>query len=65
MPSPAMTACLIVSLLPMFGEREVDKIMDELTACRNANPGDHIRIIGYDGKRQTQGLSMVVHRAGE
>ncbi len=48
--------------LPMFGERDVDAIMSELTACRNANPGDHIRIIGYDNKRQTQGQSMVVYR---
>jgi ribulose-bisphosphate carboxylase small chain len=51
--------------LPMFGEQDVNVIMDELTACRNANPGDHIRVIGYDAKQQTQGLSMVVYRAGE
>lgn len=50
--------------LPMFGERDVDKIMSELTACRNANPGNLIRIIGYDNKRQTQGQSMVVYRGG-
>ena len=48
--------------LPLFGERDVDVVMTEVNACRNANPGDHIRIIGYDNKRQTQGLSMVVHR---
>ncbi len=51
--------------LPMFGQQDVNVIMDELTACRNANPDDHIRIIGYDNMRQTQGMSMVVHRAGE
>lgn len=51
--------------LPMFGEQDVNVIMGELTACRNASPGDHIRIIGYDSKRQTQGLAMVVYRAGE
>jgi ribulose-bisphosphate carboxylase small chain len=48
--------------LPMFGVRDVDTVMTELTACRNANPGHHIRVVGYDNKRQTQGLSMVVHR---
>ncbi|MCG8444068.1 MAG: ribulose bisphosphate carboxylase small subunit [Caulobacterales bacterium] len=48
--------------LPMFGERDIDTIMNELTSCRNANPGHHVRIIGYDNARQTQGLSMVVHR---
>ena len=48
--------------LPLFGERNVDTIMNELTACRNSHPTDHIRVIGYDNKRQTQGLAMVVHR---
>ena len=50
--------------LPMLGERDVNVIMKELTACRNANPGNHVRIIGYDNKRQTQGMAMVVHRGG-
>jgi ribulose-bisphosphate carboxylase small chain len=48
--------------LPMFGERDVNAIMTELTACWNANPDDHVRIIGYDNKRQTQGQSMVIYR---
>ena len=48
--------------LPMFGERDVDTVMNELTACRNANPGHHVRVIGYDSKRQTQGLAMAVYR---
>lgn len=51
--------------LPLFGERDLDVIMDELTACRNANPGDYVRIIGYDNRRQTQGQSMVVYRGSE
>lgn len=49
--------------LPLFGEREVDGVMNELNACRNANPGHHIRLTAYDRKRQTQGLSMIVYRA--
>jgi ribulose-bisphosphate carboxylase small chain len=48
--------------LPLFGERDLDAIMAELTACRNENPHDLVRIIGYDNKRQTQGQSFVVHR---
>jgi ribulose-bisphosphate carboxylase small chain len=48
--------------LPMFGERDVDTVMNELTACRNANPGHHVRLVGYDNKRQTQGLAMAVYR---
>jgi ribulose-bisphosphate carboxylase small chain len=48
--------------LPLFGEREVDRVMAELAACRAANPGHHVRLVGYDSRRQTQGLAMVVHR---
>jgi ribulose-bisphosphate carboxylase small chain len=50
--------------LPLFGEGDNNRVMAELTACRNANPGHHIRLVGYDSKRQTQGLSLVVHRGG-
>ena len=49
--------------LPMFGERDLDVVMNELTACRTANPGHHVRLLGYDRFRQTQGLSLVVFRA--
>lgn len=48
--------------LPMFGEQDVDAIMNELNACHNTHPGDHVRLVGYDQKRQTLGLSMVVYR---
>ena len=48
--------------LPMFGERDVDTLMNELNACHNANPGHHVRLVGYDNKRQTQGLAMAVYR---
>ncbi|NIA68532.1 ribulose bisphosphate carboxylase small subunit [Pelagibius litoralis] len=47
--------------LPLFGERDVDAIMNELTSCREANPANLIRIVGYDNRRQTQGQSMVVY----
>lgn len=49
--------------LPFFGEWNLDTIMNEITACRNAYTGHHVKVIGYDGKRQTQGMAMVVHRA--
>ncbi len=49
--------------LPFFGEWDIDKIMGEVTACRNAFPDHHIKVIGYDGKRQTQGMAMVINRA--
>lgn len=49
--------------LPFFGEWNIDTIMNEINACRNAYDGHHVKVIGYDGKRQTQGLAMVVYRA--
>ena len=48
--------------LPMFGETDVDAIMAELEACRVANPGNHVRLLGYDNFKQSQGANMVVHR---
>lgn len=49
--------------LPMFGEVDVDKILAEIETCKKANPNHHVRLIGYDNIRQTQGTNMVVHRA--
>lgn len=49
--------------LPLFGERDVDAVMAELAACRDANPGHEVRLVGYDPKRQTRGLAFVVYRA--
>ncbi len=48
--------------LPMFGETDVDRILAEAKACHEANPGHHVRLIGYDNFRQTQGASMVIYR---
>jgi ribulose-bisphosphate carboxylase small chain len=49
--------------LPMFGEGDVDTIMREAEACHRANPNHHVRVIGYDNKAQSQGMSLVVYRA--
>jgi ribulose-bisphosphate carboxylase small chain len=48
--------------LPMFGETDVDRILAEADACHTANPGHHVRLIGYDNFRQSQGTSMVIYR---
>lgn len=48
--------------LPLFGERSREAIEAELDACHAENPGDLVRLIGYDTKRQTQLVSFVVHR---
>jgi ribulose-bisphosphate carboxylase small chain len=49
--------------LPVFGEGDVDRIMREAEACHRANPNHHVRVIGYDNKAQSQGMSLVVYRA--
>lgn len=48
--------------LPMFGETDVDRILAELEACHKANPNHHVRLIGYDNYKQSQGANMVVYR---
>ena len=49
--------------LPMFGEKSVDRILAEAEACHRAHPRHHVRLVGYDNARQTQGAAMVIHRA--
>lgn len=48
--------------LPMFGETSADKVLAEAEACHKANPLNHVRLVGYDKLRQTQGASLVIHR---
>ncbi len=48
--------------LPMFGETDVDAILKEAEACHKAHPEHHVRLIGYDNYRQTQGTAMVIYR---
>ncbi|MFV0366894.1 MAG: ribulose bisphosphate carboxylase small subunit [Hyphomicrobiaceae bacterium] len=49
--------------LPMFGETDIDAIFREIAQCKKANPHNHVRLIGYDNYKQSQGTAMVVHRA--
>ncbi|BBL74112.1 ribulose bisphosphate carboxylase small subunit [Methylomagnum ishizawai] len=48
--------------LPLFGETDVDKILAEAAACRAAHPHNHVRLVGYDTRRQSQGAALVVYR---
>ncbi|MCM8594965.1 ribulose bisphosphate carboxylase small subunit [Accumulibacter sp.] len=48
--------------LPMFGETDVEKILAEAEACHKANPGNHVRLVGYDNFKQSLGAAMVVYR---
>ncbi|HYD61135.1 MAG TPA: ribulose bisphosphate carboxylase small subunit [Noviherbaspirillum sp.] len=48
--------------LPMFGETDVGRILDEAAACHRANPDNHVRLVGYDNFKQSQGTAMVIYR---
>ncbi|NIY85429.1 ribulose bisphosphate carboxylase small subunit [Vibrio hepatarius] len=62
-PEEANSSYWYMWKLPMFGETDVDKILSEAQLCHNGNPNHHVRIIGYDNLRQTQGMATVVYRA--
>lgn len=47
--------------LPMFGEQEPARVMEQVEECRRTYPDHHIRLIGYDNYSQSQGVSFVVH----
>ncbi|MBK1679793.1 MULTISPECIES: ribulose bisphosphate carboxylase small subunit [Rhodocyclus] len=61
-PQHAMDSYWYMWKLPMFGETDIDLILAELDACHRANPDNHVRLIGYDNFKQSQGASMVIHR---
>jgi ribulose-bisphosphate carboxylase small chain len=48
--------------LPLFDVRDPGDVLAELDACVQANPGHLVRLVAYDRRRQTQGLSFVVHQ---
>jgi ribulose-bisphosphate carboxylase small chain len=48
--------------LPFFGETDVNAVLAECEACRQAYPGHHVRLVGYDNYTQCQGAAFVVFR---
>jgi ribulose-bisphosphate carboxylase small chain len=48
--------------LPLFGETDVSRVLAEADACHKANPNNHVRLVGYDKLKQSQGAAMVVFR---
>ena len=48
--------------LPLFGASDAATVLAEVSACRDRHPADHVRVVAYDARRQTQGQSIVVHR---
>ncbi|EGJ08745.1 ribulose bisphosphate carboxylase small subunit [Rubrivivax benzoatilyticus] len=61
-PQHAMHSYWYMWKLPMFGETDIDLVLAELEACHRANPGNHVRLIGYDNFSQSQGANMVIYR---
>jgi ribulose-bisphosphate carboxylase small chain len=48
--------------LPMFGETSAERVLAEAESCHKAHPGNHVRLVGYDKSKQTQGAAMVIYR---
>jgi len=52
--------------MPLFDleVEEADVVLRELRACREAHPGDYVKVLAYDSSkgRQTTALSFIVHR---
>jgi ribulose-bisphosphate carboxylase small chain len=40
----------------------VERVLAEADACHQAHPSHHVRLVGYDNARQTQGAAMVLFR---
>jgi ribulose-bisphosphate carboxylase small chain len=62
-PEQALSHYWYMWKLPLFGERTVDRVLEEAAACRDAYPRHHIRLVGYDRQKQSQGTAMVIFRA--
>jgi ribulose-bisphosphate carboxylase small chain len=48
--------------LPLFGETDVDRVLNEAETCHQAHPNNHVRLVGYDNYVQSKGAEMVVYR---
>jgi len=48
--------------LPMFGEKDIQRVLAEIEECHKAWPTHLVRLIGYDNLAQSQGASIVIHR---
>jgi ribulose-bisphosphate carboxylase small chain len=60
-PSRATNHYWTMWKLPMFGQQNLDAVVDELEACRRTYPDHHIRLMGYDNYTQSQGTAFVVY----
>lgn len=53
--------------LPMFDLRDAASVMNEIKACREANPNAYVRVSAFDSTRgwETVRLSFIVQRPSE
>jgi ribulose-bisphosphate carboxylase small chain len=49
-------------LLPLFDARTVADVQAEIDACAAAHPDCFIKLIGYDRRRQTRAMSLLVRQ---
>ncbi|MDO9371456.1 MAG: ribulose bisphosphate carboxylase small subunit [Gammaproteobacteria bacterium] len=63
-PEKAFSRYWYMWKLPFFGETSIEKVLAEIDACHRANPGHHVRLVGYDNYAQSLGTAFIVHRAG-
>jgi ribulose-bisphosphate carboxylase small chain len=61
-PSRASSRYWYMWKLPLFGERDPEVIRSEVEECIHDNPTHHVRLIGFDPRRQTQVVAFVVSR---
>jgi ribulose-bisphosphate carboxylase small chain len=48
--------------LPLFGETDVDAVLAEAESAHKAHPNHHVRLVGYDNFKQSQGAALVIYR---
>lgn len=48
--------------LPLFDARTVADVQANIDACLRDHPDCFIKLIGYDRRRQTQEVSLLLHR---
>lgn len=48
--------------LPMFGCNDASQVIKELQEAKKEYPTSHVRILGFDNKRQVQCISFIAYR---
>jgi ribulose-bisphosphate carboxylase small chain len=51
--------------LPMFGETDVDLVLNELEQCHSNYPGNHVRLMGLDKYAQCAGTALLIYKGGQ